>query len=213
MTTGNSRGESREDELLEALEETLKVSPSPEFVARVRVRLRNESARSSPWRSMRLVLAGAATVVVVGAAAWWSGQTERERVEGPPAMVIPPPARASASAGRASDLRVVEAGTTTELTSIGGPGRAAVSARQAVVTGAGAPPRAATALVPDDERRALDRLLLALRAGRASVPAPLAANEDENGMLLEPAPVDIPLLKPIQPLAPTPVEPSGGTQK
>jgi hypothetical protein len=66
------------------------------------------------------------------------------------------------------------------------------------------------ALVPDDERLALNRLLVAVREGRATVPAHLPGPAvDEDGNLLAPPAIDIPLIKKIEPLPGTPVDGSG----
>jgi hypothetical protein len=74
--------------------------------------------------------------------------------------------------------------------------------------------KAPEVLVPDDQRHALNRLIVAMREGRAVVPAPGGrALEDEEGHLLEPRPIEIPLLKSIELLPGTPVDRSGGRNK
>jgi hypothetical protein len=68
-------------------------------------------------------------------------------------------------------------------------------------------------LVPPDEGIALRKLLIAVREGRATVPAPGAGPaEDADGHMLEPAPIDIPSIK-IELLPGTPVGGSGGIVK
>lgn len=57
----------------------------------------------------------------------------------------------------------------------------------------------AGALVPDDQRVALMRLLGALRAGRATVPSTVGATFDADGALVAPAPVVVAPLR-IDPL-------------
>jgi hypothetical protein len=85
-------------------------------------------------------------------------------------------------------------------------------ARPAVVV-AVARSREPEVLVPPDEGIALRKLLVAVREGRAIVPAQGSRPaEDADGHMLEPTPIDIPSIK-IELLPGTPVAGSGGRLK
>ena len=193
-----------------ALQEALAVTPAPEFAARVRERVCKEAPRAATGWWPRVAFAGAVVTAVMIAAALWNGRT------GPERAAIANRAITRTQAGAAVEARGPE------------PARAPSPmpedpASRSIATRAVTPPLIITrapvheepreVLVPDDERRALDRFLIAMREGRAAVPAPRRVLEDEYGRLLEPRPIEIPLLKPIEPLPGTAADRSGSKDK
>jgi hypothetical protein len=134
------------DAILEReIERALAVDPSPEFLARVRMRIASEPARSawhSPWT---IVIAGsAAAVIVAGVLTMWSRAPERSTR--PDAPVI-----ASRSVG----------GPVTERAPVLVPDRMpAVSVESPLVSSRARRDRTELAvLIPPDEAAALKRLL------------------------------------------------------
>ena len=201
------------DDALKELETALSITPSPDFAARVRQRIA-EQHRATPrgrllwWLGPAALAAGAVVIAV----AVWPARPHVASTGAPP-YVAPAelgPASPTASSapiaptptGVRSALRTARpAPTTTRPAPRGIEG----SARR---TGGDAR-HVAEILVPDDERLALNRLLKAVREGRAVVPAPLPGPAvDADGNLLEPAPIEIPLII-IKPLPGTPVDGSG----
>ena len=176
-----------------ALQEALAVTPSPEFAARVRERVREEAPRPATGWWPRVAFAGAVVTAVMIAAALWNGRT------GPERAAIANRAITRTQAGAAVEARRPE------------PARA--PSPPLIITRAPVHEEPREVLVPDDERRALDRFLIAMREGRAEVPAPRRVLEDEYGRLLEPRPIEIPLLKPIEPLPGTAADRSGSKDK
>jgi len=193
---------------LQALRDALALTPSPEFVARVRERVRFEQVRAASGWWPKLAVAGAAVglAVIVGLAVW-TGQAPRQR------------------AGQASDRRARTATTSPESAGsdrVRGFSRAPhTPGSRSTVRRAEAAPRSRPlraertpeVLVPDDERHALDRLLLAMRQGRVVVPAPRQVLEDENGQMLALRPIEIPLIRPIEPLPGMAVERPGSKER
>jgi hypothetical protein len=166
----------------------LTVTPSPEFAARVRMRVAAAPpARSfaSSWkRAWMFGAIAAATVVVVVTVR----VTRSRTIETPVAM--------SAIAGApASD--VTDAGSAAPMSMRVLPTRSAPRVASVVV-----PSSVAVAdgfyevIVPDDQRVALERLLAAMKAGRASVPrAAIASDVDEDG---NPVIVPLPAITPMK---------------
>jgi hypothetical protein len=167
--------------------------------------VRQEPVRASyGWWS---VAAASVALAAVGIASWTLIMSRREST---PAVAVvstdpPAPVRAVANAGPESAVSPAAASVTSTAPRV-------ANASQAVVP-APARRREPEVLVPPDEGIALRKLLIAVREGRAVVPAQgLRAAEDADGHLLEPTPIDIPLIK-IELLPGTPVAGSGGTVK
>jgi hypothetical protein len=177
------------DDPFKALEDALKVNPSPEFVARVRERVRQEPAVGAAigWWPRLAFGAVVATAAIVVATLW----IDHPR-PGPAVVATRTAARAPLT--ESMPVPAVEPSPTisprpTPRT----PTRVAVRMQKSEI------------LVPDDQRLALNRLLIAVREGRAVVPAEGRALEDENGHLLELRPIEVPPINSIDllPGAPT----------
>ncbi len=176
------------------LESALSITPSPEFTARIRQRVAGQE-RVSWWGRfgwVSVATATAAAIVVVAIAVWPGARRDRIAPEGAIASISSPTStssRVSLPAFHAESAATVPA---LRVQSTPGVAPAHVFAAKALHT--------VEVMVPDDERLALNHLLLALRAGRATVPAPVTM-EDADGQLLAPPPIDIPLMKEIEPLS------------
>ncbi len=180
-----------DQDVLEELGKALCVTPSPEFLARVRAQVR-EAAASAPaaiaWWPRVAVLATAAVALVV-AVAIWPGRTSSPRPgdirtnHASGAVATRPPQTRAGPDERARPLMPI-APSTRAMRAHRPAGSASTQAASTAE-----PPR--EVLVPDDQRRALDRLLIAIREGRAAVPAPRRVLEDEQGQMLQPAPIEM----------------------
>jgi hypothetical protein len=205
-----TRGElpAARDDVLDMLEEALSVTPSPEFVARVRQEVRGDrtGATAGWWRA--LAVAAAALALIVGAA-WWHGRPQPAGAESGRTIArtaavpslqhrgAPPPDSTSRIPGRS--LMQLEAARTLRVPRSDGGPEVHAPIRQV--------------LVSDDERRALDRFLLALREERVEGPPQRRALQGEQGLLREPRPIEIPLMKPIEPLPGAAADGPGSTDR
>lgn len=169
------------DETFQALQAELTLTPSPEFAAKVRARVAEAPPRGwfGGWRlaaASALVLAGAVVAVVVSRSGMATSAVAPlpavARVESVGPAVIEPPAGAFGAAEQP---------------------RAARPWTNATRTAARLEPEV---LVPPDQRLALTRLLLAIKDGRAVVPAAENAFDEMTGEL-----------KPLAAIAPLVVEP------
>lgn len=173
---------------LDELRQALAVAPSPEFAARVRRQVATQHTRVAWWSVRHLAVAAAAVGVVSVAVARWS-------VPVVPAVLVGPGAAASPSSPM------------THGAATGAAGATAARPRTTPIPVAATVDVFAETLVPDDQRIALERLLGAIRAGRATVPA-VVADEivDDDGrrlpraLLIEPLKLEL--------LAGTPAEPN-----
>lgn len=143
------------------LQTALSLAPSPEFAARVRARVTSMPPQSRSlvphWTIGALLATAAALLVAVNV----SERREEHAVAPPAAVMASPPAVVIASSPATSR-----------------PVRVAAKA-----PAASADPFYEV-LVPDDQRIALERLLVAMKAGRASVPpSAVNATADEEGLL------------------------------
>lgn len=186
------------DDVLQGLREALLVTPSPEFVARVREHVRQNTA---PWWQLgmwRFAMASAVVVVAVTGVWMWPSM-DRARLASVPAdlpdsvaQVVP----TSAPVTRIAPTAPVVASATEPAHPV--PQVLRVTRRRAEI------------LVPDDQRVLLNRLITAVRDGRAVVPAPGGrVLEDEDGRMVEPRSIEIPLMKAIELLPGTPASGSG----
>jgi len=193
------------DHPLAQLDAALRVAPSPAAAARVRERVRQEPVRASHgWWS---VAAASVAVVAVGIATSTLLVSRREVTPSVAAVATVPSTPVAASAPAPFETAPVRV-----LPNVAGRTAHAAPPPPAVVL-APARPRELEVLVPPDEGIALRKLLMAVRDGRAVVPAPgVRAMEAADGHLLEPTPIEIPLIK-IELLPGTPVAGSGGTVK
>lgn len=210
----NTRAQDPAGDAERALEEALAIAPSPEFLARVRESVRRDTAGQvarwpfgATWRP--LAVAGSAALAVLIVLASWNGRTGSERTGGQPApdsaAASLPSRDAVAAALPSRPGRSVSSESFTEAS----PAAHRSVGRAIVVRAAAGRQRPLEVLVPDDERRALDRLLLGIRAGRAAMPAPRRPAAGEDGWLSDPPPIVIPLLKPIELLPGTVADYSG----
>jgi hypothetical protein len=195
------------DPPLTQLDAALQVMPSPEAVSRVRERVRQEQTTSrAPYGWWWAAAAGVA-VVAVGIASAFVLTSHRAPAAGP--------AIAATNTSASSDVvgpRVVEAAPGLSARHVARAQPTRTIAHPAVVLIVERP-REPEVLVPPDEGIALRRLLIALREGRATVPsAGLRGAEDAEGHLVQPAPIEIPLIK-IELLPGTPVAGPGGIVK
>lgn len=171
----------------EQLSQALAIAPSPEFAARVRQQIATQPTPVAWWFVPHLAAAAAAVCVVAVVLARWGGPSA-------------PEVRPSISVVSAVPVVPIAPGVPAVTPAVA---RARVSfARVVRVESA-----FAETLVPDDQRLALERLLGAIRAGRATVPG-VAAEEivDEDGRRTPRALVIEPLK--LELLAGTPVEPN-----
>ena len=191
------RDEFEEDGLHE-LREALRITPSPDFTARVRERVQQD--RASAWSAgvWRFAFAAAGLVVVAAAGVmWWP----MGRVRVVPGQPTDGPVQAHLVQAPVAVPQVVP--VQRPLAPVTLPVR---TSAPIVVPAA----RRAVALVPDDERVMLNRLLVAVRDGRTAVPSAGGKKlEDEEGHLLEPRSIEIPLMKAIELLPGTPADRSG----
>jgi hypothetical protein len=184
------------DDAFMALEEALQVAPSPEFVARVREGVRQEPVGAAIGWWPRLAFGAVVATAAIIVAALWIGQPRSD-----PAVV------ATKAAARAP---VTEPTPTPAVESNPTPSpRATLRTRTPVTVRT----QGSGILVPDDQRIALNRLLIAVREGRAIVPAQGRPLEDENGNLLELRPIEIPPINTMELLPGTPAGHSGGKDK
>lgn len=182
---------------IDQLRQALAIAPSPEFAARVRQQVSSQPTRAAWWSVLHLVAAAAAVGVVSLAVARWGGpgpagapdiQYESASVSAVP-MVESVTAAPSPAAPPDATITVVTRPRTSPIV---------VVATADVF---------AETLVPDDQRLALDRLLGAIRAGRATVPGVVAEEiVDEEGRRMPRALVIEPLK--LELLAGTPAEPN-----
>lgn len=193
---------------LQALRDALALTPSPEFVARVRERVRFEQVRTASgwWPKLAVASAAVGLAVIVGLAVW-TGQAPRQRAGSASHARARTATTSPESAGPARVRGFSPAPHTSASRSTVRPAEPAAHSRPL------RPERTRELLVPDDERRALDRLLLAMRQGRVAVPAPRQVLEDENGQMLAPHPIEIPLMRPIEPLPGMAVERPGSKER
>jgi hypothetical protein len=210
MTTA-ARVPADSDEVLRALQAELTVTPSPDFVARIRQRVRDQplAAPANWWP--RFAFIGIVVVTVTGATVLWTGRTRPE-----PAGVANQATGSGTSPTAAIPLRGPEASRppASMPTGLSSPEVRHRPATRGLASGAAqASHELPEVLVSGDERRALDRLLIAMRQGRAAVPASRRALNDENGQLLEPRPIEIPLLKPIDLLPGMAVDREGSKER
>jgi len=188
-----------------ALEQAMAVTPSPDFVARVRQRLREEPARSTSHRWPAVAFAGAVVTAIILAVAYWSGGQGPEPAAVANRTATPAPATALVKERRGEPARAPSS-ISERPTSRSDLARAApppLTVRRAPTH---EEPR--EVLISDDERRTLDRFLIAMREGRAVAPSPRRVLEDEDGLLLEPRPIEIPPMRPLEPLPGTAADPS-----
>jgi hypothetical protein len=212
MTT-TARG-SEDGDQFRTLQEALSVTPSPDFAARVRERIRREPVPSPApsWAWLAWAATAAAAVIVV--AVLWNGRAQPQP-GGSPAGTT---ARDTASGPRPETAAPAARRPTPYPPGVAAPrqaarhGATAPAGRRAAIVPAAAG-KTGDVLVPDDERRALDRLLVAIREGRAMAPAPGRVAEDENGLLIESPAIEIPLLRPIELLPGTLLERPGRKEK
>ena len=173
---------------LQELEEALSFPVSPDFCARVRRQVAAEPARPRMWFGPRVALA-ASVVLAAGVGVITTLQNPDVEVAqvsrpGIPNATTPRPEPVQAVAA-VERMRVLQRS-------------AAVAVRETV--------RPFETVVPDDQLHALDRLLAAMRAGRATVP-PLVADVELNdrgervlrALVIEPVTIEL--------LAGTPADP------
>lgn len=180
-----------------ALQQALAVTPSPDFVARVRHRLREQPVHSPTHGWLAAASAAAVVTAIILAAAYWSGGKLPERAAEANRTVPRTPAVASTDAPGAENAGVPSS-ISERPASRSNLARVVPPSLTLRLAPAREEPR--EVLVSEAERRTLDRFLIAMREGRALVPAPRRVLEDENGLLLEPRPIEIPLMRPIEPL-------------
>jgi len=177
---------------LQELEDALSFPTSPDFSARVRQRVSVEPVRSRMWFGRGLAVAAAAAVVVALAGGFGVISTLRN----PDVRV----AQVSRPAAATPSTIESEQPTVTAIEPVRAFQRSASApARESV--------RSFETVVPDDQLRALDRLLGAMREGRATVPpATVDVELNDRGervlkaLVIEPVTVEL--------LAGTPAEPS-----
>ena len=158
----SSRDPLQERDPLKEVEDALSFPTSPDFCARVRQQVATEPMRSRFFGAQGLAVAAAAVLAAaIGVLATYrSPEVESANVRRPvvvDATKRPAEHRAAPVVARASAPMLP---------------RAARSSAMGTVT-------AFQTLVPDDQRRALDHLLAAMREGRATVP-PAEPNEELN---------------------------------
>lgn len=180
------------------VQSALAVTPSPEFAARVRMRV--VAAPSVPtfessWRSVWMcgAVAAAAVAVVI------TVSVDRSRT-------IATPVEVAHGAG-APESVVTNAESRAVATVPVLPRRSALrTATVATPLSARAADTFYDVIVPDDQRIALERLLAAMKAGRAAVPRSAMTTEvDEDGnMVIAPLPDIVPVK--IESLAGTPAD-------
>lgn len=176
------------------LQSALSLTPSPEFAARVRARVAAAPSSRSPlsvWAWGALAAAALAAIV--------TASVIRTRSVVHPVDVVyvaaaPEPAVANAEPTQPTPVAAVPRQST--------PRVVPVVARPSVVAG----DPFYEVIVPDDQRKALERLLLAMKTGRASVPRATVTTEvDEDGnTVIVPLPGIVPMK--IEPLAGTPAD-------
>jgi hypothetical protein len=190
------------DDAFEALRQALTVEPSANLAARVRERVRLEpvGSPSAWWRRPAFAGAAALAAVLVSAIAWQLWPSSRPGANATLRSAIE--SQQSSSAPSPQPLAMTPS-MRSEVAKVASPPRSLARARSVSDLAAGRPAyesQAAEVIVSADERTALDRFLLEVRAGRASVPQPQAGREASIDPMPEIAPIEIPLLKPISPL-------------
>ena len=150
------------DELLDRqLGALLSAEPSPEFVARVRMRVSAEPLARLPWSATRWIVVAVTVIVAVAAMiSLWTLQRAPGAVE--QARLVAPPAAAIAQPQNAGDIPV---------------------------TAQTPPHRAPEVLISPSESRVVERLLIAAR-GTAVAPAG-PSSEEGDAALLPPMPIAI----------------------
>jgi hypothetical protein len=170
---------------LQELEKALSFPVSPDFCARVRQQVAVEPMRSRMWFGPRLALA-ASVILAIGIGV----VTTLRQLDVEVARVAVPEPGFAPPVRSAPDLHLPRV-----------PQRSAGVAASKIVM------RFET-VVPDDQLRALDRLLASMREGRATVP-PLVSDDDEvddrgqrvlRALVIEPVTIEL--------LAGTPADPN-----
>ena len=172
------------------LEDALSFAMSPDFSARVRQQVAEEPVRSrvvwSPWLAVAAVAVGAVGVGVMTSVRPRNIDVAPVSAPGVVASVNPPVAPQPEAVGPVSTVRTIRR-----------------SAKPAVSTTVSA----YETQVPDDQLRALNRLLTSMRAGRATVPSRVSDFEvNDRGervlraLAIEPVNIEL--------LAGTPAEPN-----
>ncbi len=184
------------DDPFEQLSRALAITPSPEFAARVRQQIATQPAPAAWWSVRHLAAAAAVVCVVSVVLVRWSGEYAPEVRPGVPVVSAVP-------------VAPIVPGVTAAPASPSAAAAGPVAARPRGSFARAVPVESvfAETLVPDDQRLALDRLLGAIRAGRATVPAVVAEEiVDEDGRRMPRALVIEPLT--LELLAGTPAEPN-----
>jgi hypothetical protein len=186
------------------LQSALSVTPSREFSLRVRARLATEAPASRAQSPAWWLGAMAAAAAVVLAVTVWT--VERDHSVG---IVLPSTAIANAPSAR--DVLAPPA-TSPQLVpavraSRGVPRLGSHREASREIVARTASDAFGEVLVPSDQRLAIERLLAAIKAGRASVPPAAIAAVDEDGhSVITPLPEISPIR--IEPLAGTPADPN-----
>jgi hypothetical protein len=191
----------RGDQVMRELAQALAVEPSPDFAARVRAAAAEAPRRR--WLPASLVWAAAAVAagVVIMVVAMPGGPLVLMVRPGPAevasrAPVAPAPPRVALTRESAAAPATLSASSASRER-----GRRTPAARAVHVASSHEP----AVLVPDDERRALDRLLSALASGQVDPRALPSLSEDPT------VPISIPAATPPAPLAIQPlVDTTGG---
>jgi hypothetical protein len=191
----------RVEAALQDLREALAIEPAPDFAARVRARVAHDEPRRWPggWRLWSLAAVGAAATIAIAI------QTQ----SGPPANLasveVPASVSTASQAAAVAPVPVRLAAPATPATAT--PRRPNRTAPGAVMTSAAAK-RRLDVLVPPDQALALQRLLAAIREGRAVVPAGEPIIDETTGELILPAPLTPTPIR-VDPLPGTPDEAGG----
>lgn len=173
---------------LEQLRQLLAVAPSPEFGARVRQQVSTQSSRAGWWPVGHLAAAAAAVCVVSVVMTQWGGEPDADIRPAPAVAAVSPVMTPPESPGSA-------------------PNPIVRRRRHAPAEAATVVDTFAETLVPDDQRLALERLIGAIRGGRATVPAVVADEVvDDDGRRLPRSLVIEPLK--LELMAGTPAEPN-----
>ncbi len=190
------------------LQSALSVTPSADFSLRVRARLATEAPASRAQSPARWLGAIAAAAAVVLAVTVWT--IERDHSVGvvplSTAIANAPPARDVLAPPALSPQSVAADRASHGVPDLGSHGEPYREPHRKIVARA-ASDAFGEVLVPSDQRIAIERLLAAIKAGRASVPpAAIAAVDDDGRSVITPLP-DISPIR-IEPLAGTPADPN-----